>query len=58
MSRCLALLEFLAGEREHIELSELGSGLNMPVSAAHRLVTTLANLGWAPQANSMRCRLK
>ncbi|RWH78057.1 IclR family transcriptional regulator [Mesorhizobium sp.] len=49
VSRCLALLEFLAGERDLVELSELASGLNMPVSAAHRLVTTLANLGWVIQ---------
>ncbi|RWN57876.1 MAG: IclR family transcriptional regulator [Mesorhizobium sp.] len=49
VSRCLALLEFLAGERELIELSELASGLNMPVGAIHRLVTTLASRGWVNQ---------
>ncbi|MER8760541.1 helix-turn-helix domain-containing protein [Mesorhizobium sp. M0976] len=61
MSRCLALLEFLAGERDLVELSELASGFNMPVSAIHRLVTTLASRGWVIQdtaSNSMRCRLK
>ncbi|UVK49274.1 IclR family transcriptional regulator (plasmid) [Mesorhizobium sp. AR07] len=49
VSRCLALLELLAGERELVELSELASRLNMPVSAIHRLVTALVNRGWLIQ---------
>ncbi|MER8759074.1 IclR family transcriptional regulator [Mesorhizobium sp. M0976] len=49
VARCLALLELLAGERELVELSELASRLDMPVSATHRLVTTLINRGWLIQ---------
>lgn len=49
VSRCLNLLEILAGEREPVELSELASRLDVPPSAAHRLVTTLASHGWVIQ---------
>ncbi|WP_163849101.1 IclR family transcriptional regulator [Pseudooceanicola aestuarii] len=49
VSRCLNLLEILAGEREAMELSELATRLEIPASAAHRLVTTLADQGWVRQ---------
>lgn len=49
ISRCLTLLELLAGERESVELSELADRLEMPASAVHRLVTTLATHGWVTQ---------
>ncbi|WP_245482344.1 IclR family transcriptional regulator [Mesorhizobium sp. M4A.F.Ca.ET.050.02.1.1] len=49
VSRCLTLLELLAGERESLELSELADRLDMPASAVHRLVTTLLNHGWVVQ---------
>ncbi|WP_370302424.1 IclR family transcriptional regulator [Pseudooceanicola sp.] len=49
VTRCLNLLEVLAGEREPVELSELAARLDVPPSAAHRLVTTLADHGWVTQ---------
>lgn len=49
VTRCLDLLEVLAGEREPVELSELAARLDVPPSAAHRLVTTLADHGWVTQ---------
>ncbi|RWA76570.1 MAG: IclR family transcriptional regulator [Mesorhizobium sp.] len=49
VSRCLALLEFLAGEIEPIGLSELAHRLNMPASVVHRLIATLLNHGWVIQ---------
>nr|WP_234886998.1 IclR family transcriptional regulator [Sinorhizobium terangae] len=49
VSRCLTLLELLAGDRDPVELSELANRLDMPVSAIHRLVTTLVDRGWVIQ---------
>lgn len=49
VSRCLTLLELLAGELESVELSELADRLEMPASAVHRLVTTLVTHGWVTQ---------
>lgn len=49
VSRCLALLETLAGERDPIELSELATRLAMPPSAVHRLLVTLIESGWVLQ---------
>ncbi|MQX16606.1 helix-turn-helix domain-containing protein [Sinorhizobium terangae] len=49
VSRCLTLLELLAGEREPVELSDLADRLELPTSAVHRLVTTLVNHGWVTQ---------
>ncbi|TIQ57619.1 MAG: IclR family transcriptional regulator, partial [Mesorhizobium sp.] len=40
VSRCLTLLELLAGEREPVELSDLADRLDMPASAVHRLIAT------------------
>lgn len=49
VSRCLTLLEVLAGEAGPIELSDLAGRLDMPASAVHRLLTTLINHGWVTQ---------
>lgn len=49
VSRCLNLLEILASAREPLELSELAARLDVPPSAAHRLITTLTDHGWAVQ---------
>ncbi|RWA77946.1 MAG: IclR family transcriptional regulator [Mesorhizobium sp.] len=49
VSRCLTLLELLAGEREPVELSDLADRLDMPASAVHRLIATLVNHGWVIQ---------
>lgn len=49
VSRCLSLLEILASERLPIELSELANRLDVPASAAHRLVKTLVDRGWIIQ---------
>ncbi|RWM12371.1 MAG: IclR family transcriptional regulator [Mesorhizobium sp.] len=52
VSRCLTLLELLAGEREPVELSDLADRLDMPPSAVHRLIATLVNHGWIIQDNA------
>ncbi|MDF2370009.1 MAG: IclR family transcriptional regulator [Rhizobiaceae bacterium] len=52
VSRCLNLLDILAGAREALELSELAARMDIPPSAAHRLVTTMANHGWVIQEPS------
>ncbi|MHC5652972.1 IclR family transcriptional regulator [Stappia sp.] len=49
VSRCLKLLEILAGEREPVELSELATRLDIPPSAVHRLISTLLDHGWVVQ---------
>ncbi|TIR50654.1 MAG: IclR family transcriptional regulator [Mesorhizobium sp.] len=49
VSRCLTLLEFLAGQSEPVEISELAGVLDMPVSAVHRLLSTLTGHGWVIQ---------
>lgn len=49
VNRCLTLLELLAGESEPIELSDIAGRLDMPASAAHRMVTTLVGHGWVTQ---------
>lgn len=58
VSRCLTLLEFLAGKSEPVEISELAGVLDMPVSAVHRLLATLIGHGWVLQdASSQRYAL-
>ncbi|WP_417721586.1 IclR family transcriptional regulator [Salipiger sp.] len=49
VSRCLNLLEILAGESEPVELSELATRLDISPSAAHRLIVTLVDQGWVIQ---------
>ena len=49
VSRCLSMLEVLAGERAPIEVSELAARLDIAPSAAHRLLTTLLEHGWVVQ---------
>jgi DNA-binding IclR family transcriptional regulator len=48
----LNLLDILAGAHEGLELSEIAAQLDIPPSAAHRLVTTLVNHGWVIQEPS------
>ncbi|MDF1778792.1 MAG: IclR family transcriptional regulator [Rhizobiaceae bacterium] len=52
VSRCLNLLDILAGARDALELSDLAARMDIPPSAAHRLVTTMANHGWVIQEPS------
>lgn len=49
VSRCLNMLEILAGERVPIEVSEMAARLDVAPSAAHRLLTTLVEQGWVVQ---------
>ncbi|TIX47632.1 MAG: IclR family transcriptional regulator, partial [Mesorhizobium sp.] len=49
VSRCLTLLEFLAGSSDAVEISELAGVLDMPVSAVHRLLSTLVSHSWVLQ---------
>ena len=49
VTRCLSLLELLANQSEPIELSDIAERLDLPASAAHRLVTTLVSQGWVHQ---------
>ena len=39
IDRCLGLIEVLAGEAEPLELSELASRVQLPNSAAHRILS-------------------
>ena len=49
VSRCLSMLEILAGERAPIEVSEIAARLDVAPSAAHRLLSTLVEHGWVVQ---------
>ena len=45
VERALKMLEALAGEAEGADLSLLAERLDLPVSATHRLLATLAERG-------------
>ncbi|HXU51336.1 MAG TPA: IclR family transcriptional regulator [Casimicrobiaceae bacterium] len=47
--RCLAIIELLAEDAETHPLGEIAEALDLPKSGAHRLLTTLCELGWAEQ---------
>ena len=47
--RCLGILELLAADAGEMPLGEIAEGLTLPKSGAHRLLTTLVELGWADQ---------
>lgn len=47
--RCLALLELLSGMPDGMPLSRISQQLELPQSAAHRLLTTLVQLGYVRQ---------
>ena len=45
--RCLAIIELLADGARELPLGEIAERLSLPKSGAHRLVTTLVEIGWA-----------
>lgn len=45
--RCLAIIELLADGGRSLPLGEIAERLSLPKSGAHRLLTTLVELGWA-----------
>jgi IclR family transcriptional regulator, acetate operon repressor len=47
--RCLAILELLADDARDVALGEIAHTLDLPKSAAHRLLTTLVEQGWVEQ---------
>jgi len=49
VERCLAILTTLAGEREPMELTDIATRNDLPVSAVHRILVTLASQGWVIQ---------
>jgi len=50
--RCLGILELLADGAREMPLGEIAERLAVPKSGAHRLLTTLVDLGWAEQERS------
>jgi IclR family transcriptional regulator, acetate operon repressor len=49
VDRCLSVIELLAGEREGMSLGTLAERLNLPKSATHRMLQTLATRGYVTQ---------
>lgn len=47
--RCLAIIELLADRANELPLGEIAERLALPKSGAHRLLSTLVDLGWAEQ---------
>ena len=47
--RCLAIIELLADRAGQLPLGEIAERLELPKSGAHRLLSTLVDLGWAEQ---------
>lgn len=47
--RCLSIIELLAGDAGELPLGEIAERLELPKSGAHRLLATLADLGWVEQ---------
>lgn len=45
--RCLAIIELLADGAREMPLGEIAERLSLPKSGAHRLLTTLLEIGWA-----------
>lgn len=52
IERCVAIVECLAGEPDGLELGVIAARLDIPKSAAHRILTTLAARGWVAQESS------
>jgi DNA-binding IclR family transcriptional regulator len=50
--RCLGILELLADGAREMPLGEIAERLAVPKSGAHRLLSTLVDLGWAEQERS------
>ncbi|SME90380.1 transcriptional regulator, IclR family [Tistlia consotensis] len=55
VDRILAMIELLAGADEPLRLSEIAQRLAIPKSAAHRLLSTLVEKGWAEQNAASDC---
>ena len=49
IERCFQLIALLAEEPRGFRLGEISDALDLPKSAAHRLVTALCSMGWAEQ---------
>jgi IclR family acetate operon transcriptional repressor len=49
VARCLDVLECLAGAVGGLELGDIAARLDMPKSATHRILVTLAERGWVVQ---------
>jgi IclR family transcriptional regulator, acetate operon repressor len=47
--RCLSIIQLLAESAAEIPLGEIAERLELPKSGAHRLLATLAELGWVQQ---------
>jgi DNA-binding IclR family transcriptional regulator len=47
--RCLSIIELLADDAGSMSLGEIAERVQLPKSAAHRLLTTLVEQGWAEQ---------
>lgn len=47
--RCLAIIELLADGAREMSLGDISEQLSLPKSGAHRLLTTLVDIGWAEQ---------
>ncbi len=47
--RCLNIIELLADDAREMALGEIAERLGLPKSGAHRLLSTLVDLGWAEQ---------
>ena len=58
LERTLGILELLSEQEQGVELAVLAEKLNMPKSAAHRLLADLARLGRWPRGRDVlfRCR--
>ena len=50
--RCLAIIELLADRASELPLGEIAERLALPKSGAHRLLSTLVDVGWAEQDRS------
>src|SRR5258707_1329472 len=49
IANCFAILELLAAEARSLRLSEIADRLELPRSGVHRVLGTLAGLGWVEQ---------
>lgn len=55
--RSLEILKVLAAADEDLSLQSIARGVNLHVSTAHRLLSTLANQGFVEQKSDLRYRL-
>lgn len=59
--RCLSVIQLLAEKAEEMPLGEIAERLDLPKSGVHRLLATLAELGWVtqdPQTNFYRLTMR